>query len=308
MLALTTFLALLLAGPAGPHHVVEAEAPPVEPEEGLLLRIDGDLDIPRGQHVDAIVVIGGTARVAGSAGSVVVVDGTAELTGARVDEMVVVDGRAVLRGGSTVARDVTLIGSSLERDESSAILGTVQTEAPWKALGFWITGVLLPLGLVIALVLAGLAIAALVPHGVRRAEAALTRDVGKTLLAALILWIALPIAIALSFAAVFTIPAGIGVLVFVLPAIAFFGYIIVGIRIGDAVLGGARRRNEAQHPYLAALIGIPLLALIGVVPVIGGLVTVLAAIVGGGAILLAAWRSVRRTPTAVPVTALPSPA
>lgn len=302
MLAPLALLAALLAGPVGPHHVTEAEAPP-EQGSGVILRIDGDIDHPAGRHVDAIFAIGGTARVGGSARSLVVIDGTAILDGARVGGIVAIDSRVVMRGESVIARDVTLIDSSLDRDAASTVLGTVQTQAPWRALGFWITGVLLPLGLLIAFVLAGLALAALVPHGVRRAEAALTRDVGKTVLASALLWIGLPIAIVLSFAAVFTIPTGIGVLVFVLPAIGFFGYVVVGIRIGDAVLGGARHRNEAMHPYLAALVGIPLLALIGLVPVLGGLVTVLAGVLGGGAILVAAWRTVAR-----PRTPMPAPA
>jgi len=271
--------------------------PPTVVERGFLLRIDGDVDVPAGQRVDSIVVIGGNARVAGSAESVVVVDGTATLEGAQVGELVVVDGHAILGAGTFVRGDVVVLSSTLTRDESAVIGGSVQTQAPWHALSFWITGVLLPLGLLLTLILAGLAVSALVPHGVRRAEIALSKDIGKTLLASLVLWIAVPIVVALSFAAVLTIPAGIGVLIFVLPAIAFFGYVIVGIRIGDSLLGAIRGRIPAVHPYQAALLGIPVLALIGLVPVLGGLATVLAGIVGGGAILLAAYRTVRERRT-----------
>jgi len=305
MLTLATLVvAVLAAGPAEPQAAPQAEAPPGATEQGLLLRVGGDVALPAGQRVDAVVAIGGNARVAGSAARVVVIDGTALLEDARVGELVVIDGHATLRGTTAISGDIVLTSSDLERDPGVTVGGSVRTQAPWHALGFWITGVLLPLGLLLAFVAAGLAIAALVPHGVRRAEAALTRDLGKTVVASLLLWIAVPIAVIVSFAAVLTIPAGIGVLFFVLPAIGFFGYVVVGIRIGDEVVGAVRDRNDALHPYVAALIGIPLLAVLGLFPVIGGPITVLSGVIGGGAILIAAWRTVRERRALPPAMAV----
>ena len=297
----TILIALSLS--SGPVHEMRPEVEATaEESRGLLVRLGGDLVVAADERYESIAVIGGSATIAGAADHVVVVDGTAILDGARVGELIVVDGHAVLRGATVVRGDLTLIESTLDRDDQAEVIGEVRTRPPWQPLGFWIGGVLLPLGFVFALVLAGLAVSALAPAGVRRAEAALTRDIGGTVLAALLVWIVVPIAVALSFAAIVTIPVGIGVLLFLLPAIAFFGYVIAGIRIGDGVLSLVRRGATTGRPYLAAVVGIPLLVLIGMVPVLGGLVTVLSVLVGGGAIGLVAWRTIRGR------TAEPAPA
>jgi hypothetical protein len=306
--AATAAAALLAPGPIAAAQ--PAEAPPgteVEPrahERGVLLRIGGDVEVLPGEQVDAVIAIDGDARVAGTADSVMVIDGTAELDGAQVREVVVVGGHARLLGATTVAEDVVLVGSTVERAPSVTVGGQVRTERPWHGVGFWISGVLLGLGVLLALVLAGLAIAAVVPHGVRRAGRALTHDVVRTLGASLLVWIVVPIVLIASFATVLTIPVGIGFLVFLLPAIGLFGYIVAGIRLGDALLGAIRNRVEAAHPYLAAVIGIPLLALISLVPGIGALVTVLAGFLGAGAILVAFWRTARARPELPRATAL----
>ena len=287
------WVAVVQIVPAVPRDQADAREPVAAADRGALVRVGGDVVVDRGGRYDSVVAVGGDARVAGAAEHVVVIGGLAELDGARVGDLVVVNGRAVLRDRAAVTGDIDLVGSTIERDPSVTVGGEVRTRRPWHVFGFWITGVLLPLGVLLALVLAGLAVAALIPGGVRRAEAALTRSPGKTVLAALLLWIVVPAVVVLSFVAVVTIPAGIGVLVFVLPALAFFGYVIVGIRIGEALIGRVLRRAEPAPPYLAPLVGIPLLALLGRLPYFGGLITVVSAIVGGGAILLAVWRALR---------------
>jgi hypothetical protein len=289
-------LSVVLAGPT--RELPEAEAPAVVESTGMMVRIGGDLVVGPAEHADTVVVIDGSLRISGAAASVLVVDGVAELDGAHVGSVVVIDGHAALRGDTVVTGDVVLIGSTIVRDGSSVVVGDVTTREPWQPFGFWISGVLLPLGFAIALVLGGLALAALAPRGVRRVEAALTGEVGKTFLAALLIWVIVPLIVALSLAFVVTIPAGIGILLFVLPALAFFGYVVAGIRIGDLLLGVAKRGMAARRPYVAALVGIPLLYLIGMVPVLGGLLTVLGIVAGGGAIALVGWRMIRTRPEA----------
>lgn len=261
--------------------------------EGLLLRVGGDVVVSPGEHVDTVIVVDGDAHIQGSADSIIVIKGKAVLDHARARTLFIMNGHADLRGNTAIAEDVMLVDSTLERESSVAIGGTVHTGIDWVMPGFWLFGVLLPLGLLLAFVLAGLAAAALAPRGVRRAGSALTQDIGKSLIVALLLWIVVPVAAVLSFAAIVTIPAGLGLFVFVLPALGLLGYLVVGIKIGDEILGAARKRVESRHPYGAAALGITILALIGLIPVIGGLVTLFSGLYGAGAVLVASWRTAR---------------
>jgi hypothetical protein len=90
------------------------------------------------------------------------------------------------------------------------------------------------------------------------------------------------------------IPIGIGIFLFILPALGFLGYLIVGIRLGDYILGVIRGRDEAWHPYLAALVGLVILLFFGTVPILGSILSPVAAMLGAGALVLLAWREVRR--------------
>ena len=89
-------------------------------------------------------------------------------------------------------------------------------------------------------------------------------------------------------------PLGLGVLLGFLPLLAFVGFLVAGIFIGEEILG-TRKEPEAQHPYRAALLGIVLLQIVGLVPVVGGLATAVASLLGLGAIVLIGWRIVRGT-------------
>jgi hypothetical protein len=107
------------------------------------------------------------------------------------------------------------------------------------------------------------------------------------------LWIVVPVLVAVSFATIVTIPTGLGLFLFVLPVLGFLGYIVVGIRIGDAIVGATRKSVETGHPYLAAAVGITVLVLISMIPVLGGLVALISGFLGAGAILVASWRTAR---------------
>jgi hypothetical protein len=97
-------------------------------------------------------------------------------------------------------------------------------------------------------------------------------------------------------ATVIGIPAALGLVVFVMPAVGFIGYLVVGTRIGDWLLLRVRGRVEPAHPYVAAMLGLGLLMLAAALPLLGGVITVLAGVAGGGAVGLTAWRAARWSP------------
>ena len=80
---------------------------------------------------------------------------------------------------------------------------------------------------------------------------------------------------------------------------------MAAIWIGDWIVAGTRGSREPGRPYLAAVVGVIVLALVGVVP----FVTAIATLFGFGALLLAAWRVLRpeSTPLGQAGAAQPAP-
>ena len=71
-----------------------------------------------------------------------------------------------------------------------------------------------------------------------------------------------------------------------MPALGFLGYLVTGIRLGDYIIGAMRGSDEAWHPYLAAAVGLGALVVAGWIPVLGAVVSPVAAFLGGGALAL----------------------
>jgi len=285
MAVLLAVAALAAAQPTGP-------APAAK---GFLLRVEGDASVQANETVGGVLVVNGTATVAGDVGSLVVVNGTAVvLGGGKVGTLVVTSGVADLRDGALVRGDVTLVKSTLTQAPGAQVQGSVNHgESLVSALGRWaaFVGILVGVGVSVALVVAGLLAAAFAPRQFLAAGAALTGSPGATLLSAAILWIGVPILAILAFATLVGIPTALGVLFLVLPLLWFFGYVVVGIRVGELLLH--RRRATPAHPYLGALVGVLVLVAVSWIPFVGGVLSALAGFVGGGAVALVAWRSAR---------------
>ncbi|HEX7241046.1 MAG TPA: hypothetical protein VF263_12310, partial [Longimicrobiaceae bacterium] len=107
------------------------------------------------------------------------------------------------------------------------------------------------------------------------------------------LWIGVPALAVGVMSTVVGIPLGLGVLVFVLPVLGFLGYLATGLRVGAAVLRSTGAKPEPARPYASALLGVAILLLLGTVPGVGALATLLAATVGAGALVLGVWRRER---------------
>jgi hypothetical protein len=288
------FAVLFLAQAVVPAPVL---AQGIQDEEGVVVRVGGDIDIEPGESEAVVVVVRGNATIRGEVGVVVVVNGTATLVGARADELVVVQGKADLTDGTEITGNVELINSELSRS-SDVVIGGEVVEGSGKRFGrgMLLFGILVGLGFAIAVIVSGLVAAAVAPHGVRAAGEMLTHEFGKTVIGTLAVWIGLPIIAIIAFMTVVGIPTGIGIFLFLLPALGFLGYLISGIRLGDYLLGIIRGSDEAWHPYLAAIVGLLTLLLMGFVPVVGSVVSPIAGMFGAGALAARAFEVARKPP------------
>ena len=91
-------------------------------------------------------------------------------------------------------------------------------------------------------------------------------------------------------------PLAFGIAFGLWPLAAFIGYLVAGIAIGDWIVGRLSPGVTRERPYLAAVVGLVVLEVVGILPLVSGIATLF----GYGAVLLLAWRTLRAGSTASP--------
>jgi len=295
---------VLAVGMTGSALAVDEELP----HSGRVLFVaGGDITVAADEQADAVIVINGDAYVAGTVNSLVVVDGTATVAGATVEGIAIVNGTLELQPGTTVLGDVGQLNSEVVQGEGVEIGGSVNDLAGdvagfgvfmgFAALAFWI-------GVGIATLIVGLLLAGLAARQTRLATSLIRREPGTTFLVGLLAVVVPPILAILAMVTIVGIPAGLGLLIVVWPLAAFVGYVVAGIWLGEWLLGRRDGAVASQRPYAAATVGLLVAFVIGLVP----LVSAVLSIFGLGAVVLAAWRTLRGvTPTATQPIAAAQP-
>lgn len=284
-------LAVLLLALAAAPAVLAAE-PSVTHGGRVLISTDGDITIGPSEQADFVLVVRGTARVAGSVNTIVVIDGAAELTGATAESIVAVRSPVELGAGTRVLGDVRTFDALVHKTGDASVGGSVRDLAADVAgLGLILAPalVLVYIGFALAMIVAGLALAGLAARQVRAAGALIAHEPMQVLVAA-ILGVFVPIAvIALLFVSIVGIPLAIALIVGVWPAVALLGYLVAGIWLGELIVTRMWPTTRRERPYLAAVVGLVVLQLFAVWPPIG----FIASLFGYGAVTLAAWRVFR---------------
>lgn len=271
-LAVAALAALFAAVPA-------AAAAQGDGVSGLLVRVQGDVEVGDGESADLVLVINGDADVHGRAAAVVVLGGNARLTGARVGHLVVVRGVAELGPGTVVEGDIWLTWASLVQEPGARVEGAVHRGVARFGWGWLAVSPLLSVGLAVLVVGVALLGVALGADRMRRAVAGLTGDAWGALTWALVLFVAVPGAAALAYFTVVGLPLSLVVLGLLLPVAGLAGFAVAGLRLGTWVL-----RSRAARPYGAAALGSVLLLVVGLVPVAGQVLVLVAAALGAGAL------------------------
>ena len=267
-------------------------ADPAAPDGKVLVAFNGDISVPAGDTAEAVIVMNGTATILGSVDTVIAIGGAAELQGATVHTVVAVGSPVTLGPGTTVTGDVMRLESAVTTAPDATVAGEV-TDMAFQLVGA--AALLAPafllffIGIGLVTVVAGLVLAGIAARQVRAAEALIAHEPGPVLLVGLGgLVVPLLVAIALMIT-VIGAPLGIAILLFAWPAVAYIGYLVAGIFVGEFVLARMQPGIVRERPYLAAVIGLILLQVAGILP----LVTAIASLFGFGAVLLLAWRVFR---------------
>jgi hypothetical protein len=283
---LSILIALMaLVGLAGP---VLAAGPGDIPTTGRVVFVTGgDVEIPAGDQADAVVVIQGDARVAGTVTGLVVVDGTATLTGATVDSVLVVSGTVDVGEGARVLGDVAQVNGTVVRSG-----GVIEGETRDLALGLATLGMAAGaialvawVGVGLATLISGLVLVTFAGRQVRQSTELIRRQPGMVTLLGVVSLLAIPLVAALAMATVIGIPMGLGIVVVVWPALAFLGYLVGATSIGEWLLSRRAGYRPADRPRTAAALGLVIAFVLGIIP----LVSVVISIIGTGAVIRAAW-------------------
>jgi hypothetical protein len=261
-------------------------------EEGLLLRVNGPFTISAQDRIDNVIVINDDAVVDGTVtGTLFVINGNAVVSGRVDQDVTVVNGTLTLEPGSTV-KNVAIVRGTLVRDTGATITGSISETERFgidpRAWGiFW---AFMWFGTTIAILAAGLVFAAVGGRQLKAAGDTMTGNVGPSLLGVVVAWMLLPVLMVFAVFTVVGIPVGIGYFLFILPVVWFLGYLVAGTQLGRMIL---RSQRDVRNPYLAAILGLLILQIIGLFPVFGGLIAFVAGVVGSGALVVMGWRAWR---------------
>jgi hypothetical protein len=267
-----------------------AQSPEGE-DEGFIMRVDGDVVIGADERVNTVVVINGDLTLQGTVTDfVLVIEGNALVSGTVDGDLTVISGDIELtstavvdnvnsvRGDFVRAQGATVTGDIHERDNFRFIWGI----AGLFSILFW-------LGMTVAMIVAALVFAHFGARQLTNAATTMTGDLVNAIIGTVVLWVGGPLLAFLAFITVIGIPVGIGILVFLLPALGFLGYLVAGTRLGTFLLG-LGGREQTGPPYLAAALGVLLLQLLVLVPVFGALAALLAGAWGAGALAFNIYR------------------
>ena len=261
----------------------------------VLISTQGDITIPVGEQADFVMVVDGTATIAGEVNTIFVVNGSANLTGARTETVVAINSPVNLGDGTVVLGDVMTANSLVQQAGSVEVVGEVKDiQASFIALGVVLAPalILLWIGFGLAVIAAGLLLAGVAGRQVRAAEALISHEPVLTFATGIVGMVLIPLAAFFLIATLIGAALGVGILIALWPLVAFVGYLVAGIWIGDWVLQQRRPAASRERPYLAAVIGLLILQALSLVPVLG-IVSALVSLFGFGAVVLLAWRTVR---------------
>lgn len=277
----------------------------------VVMSTEGDFTLPAGEHADVIIVVNGTATVAGEANTIVAVDGAINLAGGTTESIFAVRSPVELGPNSVVLGDVMQLDSPVHQTGNAELRGQVSDmAAALVGLGAVLAPALLLvwIGFGLATIVSGLLLAGLAARQVRETETAISHEPVMTLATGIVGVFAFPIVAILLMITLVGAPLGVGILLVAWPLVAFVGYLVAGIWIGDWVLRRMAPERAAERPFLAAVVGLLILQAMALVPILG-IVSAIASVFGFGAVLLVAARRLRSPHARQPAVpgAMPAP-
>jgi hypothetical protein len=247
--------------------------------------LNGRLVVAEGETVDSAVLFHGSATIAGTVtGSAVVFDGTTDISGHVQGDVFVFNGDVTVRSGAQIDGDL-VTGQTPTVESGATVTGQQQRVSTRfnageitaaSRIAWWI-------GYSISTLVLGLLLLLFAPALDGAIVRATRERMGASIGFGVLVFFLLPIVAVLFLAVVVAIPLGL----FMLLALALL--YTVGYVAGAHAIGRMLVKMPASR-FLAFLAGWGILRVLGLIPVVGGLVWTLASIFGLGALWVAGRR------------------
>ncbi len=243
----------------------------------------GSLTIEQGARVNrTVAIVGGSVLIDGEVGSDVAIAGGS----VNLSDTAVVGGNIRIAGGSLQrSPGATVRGSISQENNPRGVIPTFSPFVGTAPVQFFQGGLDFLRSILVALATAvlGVLVVVLFPVPTQRVAATAQGATAPSFGVGCLTLVITPIFLIALAITIIGIPL---VLLLALAAAAawYFGWITIGYIAGLRVLEALKVREIT--PVLAVIVGVLVIAFIGVVPVIGGLVNILVGTLGVGAVLL----------------------
>jgi hypothetical protein len=260
-----------------PATALGARAGNADPE--TIVVVSGDVTIPRGQTVDGIYVASGNVHLAGrSTGDVVLFSGNAVVSGRIDGDLVTFGGRAYLPPGAFVSGDVRYADKHPRVFGAARVGGDIEEIDAGNALDFLpVLGILLWLAIGISAAILGVLLVLIAPRAADAVYARSRERAGAVIAIGIAIAICLPVAAVIAAVTIVGLPLAIGVLLVLLP-LGAVAYVASAWALGRRIVKPPRGR------IVAFLAGLAILRAAALVPLLGLLVSLAAAVFGLGLI------------------------
>jgi hypothetical protein len=292
-LAVAGVLLLSVAGPAS------AQVDGSRDGENDQVVLTGQLLIEADRTVNTAVIFNGHATIEGTVREdLFVMNGDTEIVGTVNGDVVVFNGDVAVRSGAEIGGD--LVTQSTPQVEDGATIRGSQTNVATKFdydMGAFAGRFVWWLGYTVSVLILGLLLLAFAPLLDEAVVETVRARLGSSIGWGVALFFLLPIAAVFLLVTVVGIPLGLFVL-FALALIYTIGYTVATHGVGRLVMRSSSR-------YVAFLVGLVILRALALIPIVGGLLWLLASVWGLG--LLAVAIRAGRTPRAVTAAGAPPP-
>jgi hypothetical protein len=254
--------------------------------------------------VGTVVIFDGPVRIRGHVdGDVVAFHGPVNVIGGRVDgDITEASNRIVVGPGSVVTGDLNYGDEKPIIAPDARVGGDVNEFKVWDAGAFsgFLFTFLVWLAVSVSSLVLGLVLIAIAPRGFDATHAAWQESAGASVGWGLILFFGIPIVAVVALITLVGIPLGVALLLALVPIYAI-GHVAGAFLLGRLLISPPGQR------LLAFFVGWLILALLELIPIVGGIFWVVATVLGLGALVVAGWRA-NRTRAARPRTPAPPPA
>lgn len=279
----------------------------------------GNVTVRSGGAIDGdSVLFGGNLTVEPGGrvqGDIVLLGGKMDLAGEANGDLVLVGGNVRLKPTAVVKGNIRLQGGNLQRDDGAIVQGDVnRNSGPFIPIP---SRPPLPFGTVrsnfgafdffggiihaMALAVLGALVVVFFPSPIQRVSETVQHSFAPSFGVGCLTFVIAPVLLLALTITIIGIPI-VALLAIVGAAAWYLGWITLGYLAGERILQALKVREIA--PVLAAVVGVVLLAFVGAVPVLGGMVSLLIGTLGLGAVILTRFGT-RSYPLLPPL--LPSP-